>query len=130
MKVWALIISVMAATSTAMAANLAQIQRLDCRGANASAVVEIETGTLRGQIRTRTFNNNTIQVVELVADLPSEEFDALGGSTVGRLGVGQIYVVFNKQQSSNLSSNEAALIMHMDSDGNLHSYPAQCTVTL
>lgn len=116
--------------TSALASELAQVSKLDCRGALASATLEITSGSLRGLVKGKTFNNNTIQIVEIVTDLPSEEFDAIGGATVGRLGVGQIYILFQKAQSVRIKSSEAAELLHMDSNSDLHRYPVQCQITL
>lgn len=116
-------------STSALAAELADVRSLECHGTNVSAVIEVAAGSLRGQIRGSAFHSNTIQIVEVVADLPTEETDGLGGATVGRLGVGQIYVLFQKQQVTNLSSVEHAQLLHMDSNANLHHYPVQCRVT-
>lgn len=114
---------------TCAASGLNELRKLDCRAPNASAILEMNTGTIRGLIRGKAFNNNTIQIIEVVTDLPNDESDAIGGATVGRLGVGQVYVLFGKQQVHSLAEVESARIMHLDSDANVNFYPVECQLS-
>lgn len=109
--------------------DLAKVEKLDCTSAAATALVDVSSGNIRGQIRGKAFHNSTIQVVEIVPDYPTEATDAIGGATVGRLGVGQIYLAFSKAKRSDLGSLEDVQLFHLDSDANLRSYPVSCRVT-
>lgn len=111
----------------AFALDIGHLEQVDCHNVSGTtAHIELTSGDIRGSVGGKSYHNRTINVVEVVTDIPDERTDGFGGSIVGRAGIGRIFILFTKGQGKNLKSAERATFLHIDVDGNMHTQSIDC----
>ncbi len=104
--------------SVTSAATLEEITSLDCSNNQGSFFqLAVSKQVIFGKLKSKEFNNQGMDVVEVLENFPDKKSDGLGGLVDGQTGFGSAVVTFTKKQRNNLTKAENAKLFFIDMDG-------------
>ncbi len=113
--------------SMTSAATIEEVTSLDCANNQGSFLqLAVSKKVIFGKLENKEFNNQGLDVVEVLEDFPDKKSDGLGGLVDGQTGFGSAVVTFTKKQRNNLSKSENSKLYFIDMDGKKVSENVKC----